>query len=438
MAEVTSKESTLTHTEVTNYSSFRKNGSVLVYDYPVQYEPYRNWTEGVKNPHFRTQVILGQNATTPFEGYSYQIEEDPYWSEATCHLGPSASGLKFKKHTSFGHHEFPNANAIEAEIASIPLGEANTVALGRLVEDIRDKHASFKGSTTLAELTKTIAQLRNPAKALRKGVSDYLETIKRYGKRWTKAGRKAALDALTGTYLEATYGWAPFLGDIDNIKTAISESYDKDLHERLWAHGVGEAVGYLHSTSRRYSSHYHSTIFCPWVNRRYMYYVTVKYSSMLDYSVTGGKSRNLGFTPREWAPALLEVIPWSFVAAYFTNIDEIITALSYVGSNVAFTNKTTRQVYIDDYVPLGTFKSRSKYSYETAPPTIVGNLGYGRLEGKRVRRDVYDGLLIPPPAFHLPGSGRKWLNLGALAVANRKALRSLAFISPQEARRRGY
>ena len=432
MAENTSKESILTHTEDVYYESVRKNGSKIIYNPLPQYRNYRNWSEGIKNPMWRTQVILGQNATTPFEGYSYKYYSSPYDTKVENQLGPSASGLKWKTHYARGTQRFypPGESYIESIINSIPTSQASSDALGRLVEDIREQHSAFTGSTTLAELTKTIAQIRNPAKALRKGVSDYLETIKRYGKRWSKAGRKAALDAVTGTYLEATYGWGPFLGEIDSIKNAISESYGEGLHKRKWAHGVGEATGLLYPTVKNYTSNYYATLGTPKVSRKQKYYVTVKYSSMLAYDVTGGQVQNLGFTPREWLPALWEVIPWSFVVDYFSNIGNIISGLSYVGSNVNFTNKTIRQVYIETYNWNGTFQNRNPWSYETGPPIITGTAGSSEFEGKRVRRSVYDGLLIPPLDFSLPGSGRRWLNLGALAVANRQALKSLVLRPP--------
>lgn len=424
MSEQTSKESYLTFTEVAEWKNWQLGGGYGETIRTPQYRPYRNWAEGIKNPKWRMQVILLQNATTPFEGYSYKIVSVPYFTETTCYPNPGSSPYAPIKHTQYGNQAFIAPAYTDGYISGVPTDAANTAALGALVEDIRKKHTAFQGSTFIAELTKTIRQLRNPAKDLRKGVFAYLSTIKRNGRRWTKAGRKAALDALTGTYLEYTYGWTPLINDIDSIKTAIAEEYKANSIEPIWAHGVGEDMGLI-GKDKNYTSNYITSVGAPRVARRQRYYARVKYSSLLGYNITGGQTRNLGFQPREWLPALLEVIPWSFVAAYFTNIDEIVTGLSYVGSNVRFTNKTTTQVWHQDYPAEGGFDSRPKYPFESQAPTTTGSTGLALLEGKRVLRAKYYGSLIPPPAFHLPGSGRKWLNLAALAVANREAIKAL-------------
>jgi len=425
MAEATSKQSHLTYTEKETFTNTDNSGVVTPHVRTPQHRAYRNLSLGEKNPRWREQVILGVNATTPFEGYSYNFVEIPYHTTLTCHLGPSAPANAAAVQVQWGNQNFTHPSYTDANVAAVPIGEANTAALGALVKDIRRKHTSFQGSTFVAELSKTIYQLRNPAKALRKGVLTYLHTVKRYGKRWRKLRRKAALDALTGTYLEATYGWSPLINDIDGIKETISERYkDEGLHERIWAHGVGEAHGLI-SKIRKFEPSAWQKAGSPKIAKRERYYATVKYSSLMGYDITGGQVQDLGFTPREWLPALLEVIPWSFVAAYFTNIDEIVTGLSYVGSNIRFTNKTIRQVWQQDFPSEPQIRSRAKFWYETAKPTATGSAGFSMLEGKRVRRSEYTGSLIPPPAFHMPGSGRKWLNLSALAIANRDALRAL-------------
>jgi len=425
MAEATFKESHTVFREVQNWHAERVGMSDLDWSRTPQDRSFHNWAEGQKNPKWRSQIILGQNATTPFLAYEHKIlKNEPYSTFTTYYPTASAPSSYYTSSRQDGTQFFLDPSAVEGEVAGVDLGEANSIALGQLVEDIRDKHASFKGSTSLAELSKTIALLRNPAKALRKGVGGYLEHIRLNGRKWRRSGRKAASRALAETWLEYAFGWTPLLLEVKDAKKAIASGYKQGLHERVWAVGVGETNGLLSKTNP-YWSNYYSTLGAPKVARRTRYYAKVVYSSNLGYSTTGPIVQDLGFTPREWAPALWEVVPWSFLVDYFVNIDEIITGLSYIDSGVSFTNKTTVQIVIEDYPFSGKFRGRNKLTYESANPTTTGNSGSFARQSKRVNRSEYLGSLVPPPRFSLPGFGRKWLNMSALAVANKNALRAL-------------
>lgn len=425
MAEETFKESRLTFREVQEWRRDRKTDSDQEWSRPVQDRVYHNWAQGVKNPRWREQIARGQNATTPFLAYSHKIRrQDQYHTVMTCYPSSSAPSHAPLKEEMWGTQFFTNPSGIEAAVAAIDLGEANTTALMRLNEDIRDKHAAFKGSTSVAELADTIRMLRNPAKALHTGVRTYLESIRLNTKRWARGGREALLDAITGTWLEYAFGWTPLIGEISEIRDVFSSQYKQGLHERSWAHGIGEGhVVILRNDP--FWSNYYTLPGAPKVSKRQRGYAKVKYTANLGYTTHGSPAKNLGFTPREWMPALWEVIPWSFVVDYFTNIGDIISAVSYVDSDINFVNKTTVQVLIEDFPFTGHFRSRNKFSYETKKPTVTGSPGAFELESKRVYRSEYLGSLVPPLRFSMPGSSRKWLNLTMLAFANHRALKGI-------------
>lgn len=426
MAEETFKESRQTLREVQEWRRDRKSSSDQSWSRSPQDRTFHNWALGEKNPKWRTQVILGQNATTPFEGYSYNVKKyQEYHTYVTCYPKPSAPSYAPLSEEMWGTQFFTHPSSWEGMIAGIDLGEANSLALSRLVEDIRDKHAAFKGSTSVAELAETIRMLRNPAKALRKGVGNYLEGIRVNAKRWSRQGPEKLLDAITGSYLEYAYGWTPLIAEISEIRDVFSSQYKKGLHERVWAYGIGETNALVSISSPAYWSNYYTTTGAPKVQKRQRSYAKVIYTSNLGYTTHGSKAKNLGFTPKEWLPALWEVIPYSFVVDYFSNIGEIISAVAYVNSDIRFTNKTTVQVLIEDYPFTGHFRSRDAFTYETKAPTVQGEPGAFEIEGKRVYRSEYLGSLVPPLRFSMPGSGRKWLNLAMLGFANHRALKSV-------------
>jgi hypothetical protein len=129
-------------------------------------------------------------------------------------------------------------------------------------------------------------------------------------------------------------------------------------------------------------------------------------------------AEEFGFEPKDFAPAIWEGIPYSFLVDYFTNVGEIVNALSFPQSDVAWVARTFHNDSIRDgtrarVVMVGAaetpFVKRELLRF--VPPTAYWSRAY-------VDRISYHASL-PLPSFQLeiPGSKnwRKWLNMAALA-----------------------
>lgn len=399
------------------------DGDVFTTTWPIGQEEYLSTVDGVKNPWYKWQIITGNNATTPLSGRSYEVVNDEafdlYMDQST-----TVSGYPVRNYTrlgrSTGKYKPDPMSTLESLMLSIPTDSANDVALGKLSSATQDANSSFQGATALAEFAETITMLRNPAKALRTGVSKYLEVVKRNGRKWKRQGAKVASKALAGTWLEHQFGWKPLISDIQEAKTAIKESYSGGLDDRVWAHGVGEDYGSLNK-SRIYSMPTY-----PYLDqyRRYRYYTKIIYSSYLgSRTISPPIKTDLGFHPRDWLPALWEVVPWSFLVDYFVNIDDIISASMYSQTGVKFTNKTTVRVLTSEIQTLGFHKGPTLTYTDKIIQT--GNFGALTLLAKDVSRGVYYGSYIPGLRFQIPGLNRKWLNMAALGTLRQEALRAL-------------
>jgi len=299
---------------------------------------------------------------------------------------------------------------------------ADNRALIRYRERIAEVHSVFKGMVFGGELAETLSAIRNPARALRKGLSDYLNQVKRRGSRLPK---KKRISFVRDTWLEYSYGWAPLYSDVES---AIENFYHSRLVKPLF-HFVKASSGWQRaefSTGTR-------TAFDGWAQHTLQWDQTqIKEASVRYYGVyrsTGNGVANIGqwgFSPAEFVPTLWELIPYSFLVDYFTNIGDIVSSWSYRHLVPDWTSRgeirrsvsKTENSEIKPNVELIPFGYHLYYS---------GSLGESTLSSSIVARtrSIYPG--IPSLELQVPGMGTKWLNMAALTKqlsSTRRAIRT--------------
>lgn len=384
---------------------------------------------GEENSRWKWQVANGLNATTPLEGWKFSLKSRDYRHKLVYPLKSSAPYYAPLNATSYGSYEnILNEAGLKAYVAALSESSANSKALSALVESTRDKRAQLKGGAMAGELTETLRLLRNPAKELFGELYSYAAIIYKNRKRLRKLKQKKHLDkALSGLWLAWSFGVTPLLSDIEDILGYIDTRYRAHNTDNDWSFGFGDSETLVSKTSmsQGYSMPH------DYVRRRIRGYVSVKYTSKLELETNSvgyaGKTGILdtidrwGFGPREWFPTLWELTPLSFVFDYFTNIQEIITALSYLNDGILFTNKTVKKTIIEDYPLRYVAGPGIKYSYMSAPSYLEQTLpGSYVMTADYVKRSKFTGLLIPSLDFTIPGLGLKWLNLAALGSTFRK------------------
>jgi hypothetical protein len=125
----------------------------------------------------------------------------------------------------------------------------------------------------------------------------------------------------------------------------------------------------------------------------------------------------IGFDLSSWAPTLWELIPYSFLIDYFSNIGDVIRGWSQMGVRLAWCNRTSRKTFTKTAwsSPSGVFPAQA-FSAAKFVCTRV-----------RVSRASYSGTTVPKPILEIPSLGSlKWLNIAAL-IANRRADRNWVY-----------
>jgi hypothetical protein len=154
--------------------------------------------------------------------------------------------------------------------------------------------------------------------------------------------------------------------------------------------------------------------------------LTIRYSCGLKTVVSAafGSVERLGqlagFQPSNWIPALYEVIPYSFLIDYVSNVGDIIEAACTSQANVTWVNRSslnkTTQEYYTRCDRASTFAVWRGNNFAVTD-YIEPEQGMGHVKFARVTysRTPQDSLGIPPLVLESPlGDTKKILNVLAL------------------------
>jgi hypothetical protein len=187
--------------------------------------------------------------------------------------------------------------------------------------------------------------IRNPAKALRSGIRDYLNRARQIGQR--SRTRRIALEAIRNSYLEYAMGWKPLMSDIEAGCNAYSTLMARPTILRVYGKSeqvdppktatsaefkYGNAMGFVIEDFRQVS-----------YNVKYVGAVRVRYNGSEDDAVDEVR-RLTGFSLLEFIPTAWELIPYSFVADYFANIGTILNSIPGLASDWVYVSKSARSV----------------------------------------------------------------------------------------------
>lgn len=310
---------------------------------------------------------------------------------------------------------------------SAALVDANNQALMRLNKNLLKVRQSLPGLVAIGELGETLRMIRHPAESLLKGIYEYLGVVKkRAGNKRLPLKKRNSIVA--DTWLEYSYGWAPLINDVKGAAEGLAK-------RSSYMAVVSAISGYGQSTNTTHYGNY------PDIQNGHIYLkrhgivnrqvAEVRYHGVISNDpadwVFG--SANFGFTPSDFIPAIWELIPYSFLVDYFSNIGNVIQAYTTDTSGVRWLEKGTR-------TSSHNFVKEISYTLSplpSSPPGIYsyldviysGPVGESGYEIVRRTRDKYEQSIVPSLEFTIPGLSLKWLNMAALGITHRKAISDL-------------
>lgn len=356
-------------------------------------------------PGWYNLIRNGQNATTALSGerrklvvqegeFSASFQPpffDPYryWTRTRGDLCQSFS---------------PNGLAFD-------LSYATDEAKRKFVKNCLSEMQALEGQVFLGELGQTLHLIKNPAKALRESLNDYFRKLKKR----RKGSKRNKRQVLADSWLEYVFGVQPLVSDIEGGLEALRRFSESPQRFKPVRATGRDQVDFSPGPLVVASGVIEYTI-----NRKHFANASVKIQGAVDLQ-TGGNSvvtQQLGLGLDRFVPSLWEIIPYSFLVDYFSNIGDII-------SSWAFGTKNLRWAYKGERVETVFEHTVSEYAKNPA-------LGDGSFKLVRalpctsrgthtvVTRYPSIDSLVPSFRLEIPGmASKKWLNLAALAQSRR-------------------
>jgi hypothetical protein len=389
---------------------------------PVQTRyTWQNIKTSTDNPKWKEQVRRSENATTHFV------------RETQKYYHVNGSGETLYVNAAGKHH----LRAFTGQPQGFPTGplsdpfllDASWVDLRareNFLKHYRERRTAFQGGVFLGELMETVRMLKRPVSALRNGIDDYYAVVKKRLK-WSKRQqwrlRRHSVKIrnkriIQDTWLEFAYGWKPLVGDAEDAIKLLSAS-----DEKYKQYCTGEQINNLTATFVD-RQHAVPSGFRMNYTVKQTGYSKCKYKGAACATITPPTfSEQMGLSWSNVLPTVWELIPYSFLVDYFTNVGKIIEGVSTGQVNLAWGCKTIDKIYESEI-------SRSSWDEAIAelfkPSGTVSYSGYATIAGKVQSRryDVRDpvssvSIGIGDFYFKTPGSNLKWLNIAALARLKR-------------------
>ncbi|DAD50338.1 maturation protein [ssRNA phage Gerhypos.2_20] len=367
---------------------------------------------GVDNPSWKAQIAQHTNAATDYSAVYYSVKREP-GNGKVVQNGFLATPDRYYYADGY----------LLQSLTWPPVAGADQDLVNRTYEDFvkkaNAKLQSVRSLSALAEIRQVIHMIRNPLQSLRDSIENYSNAVVAAARRaargkppQSKRRRKAILSAISGTYLEAQFGWKPLLSDIDGAVEALANSKFEigPTYSRVKAKSKTE-------TGRSFAPFVSSlSSFMQW--DQYDTEVLKSSCHIVGEVVVSSEAQNAdlrsrsGFNLSEFVPAIWEVIPYSFFIDYFSNVGQVIDALCFNRAAVTWIYQSSK------------VESKRTHSGQWRVPLLQPDAALGVVSSdgnpgtavltvstfQRTPRVVY----VPSLAFKIPGLGIKAMNTTAL------------------------
>jgi hypothetical protein len=402
---------------------FRRSFTGSIYhgapDQVTKDHPYSNqtivWTDSREthdSPDWRSRIKRGLNATGNLVGNKEGFDSrDGSYSSLNI-INPN-SAFEFRDYQIF---RGPIVYAGNPTSLGLSITRADNQALQRFVSSARSAQTTLQGLATAGELGSTLRQITHTSESVYRELWEFVNGLRR-GRLPTHWRRKssAQLRWIRDRWLEFSLGVKPLVADIDDAMNLLATER-KFLSDCVEVHGFGEDVNVSFSPNSQ------ETYNVSWEDMRTDRWQVRYYGKVFRQVPFASPGRDLGpsgFDPSNWLPSLWEIIPYSFVADYFLNIQHVISAYSFNRTLIQWVSRTKRHILSTETV--NAHQIHSKEELGLAAATVVpGFMNHWQVT---VDRRALDTIGIPTLEFTIPGTSTKWLNLAALFAAGRKTQR---------------
>jgi len=370
-------------------------------------QSYTSTLTGEKQPKWRFNVSRGKPATTNLDVDGFTV--DYHYLHSRIATGPIPSDALLRRTMTLTGYLPVNTVTDPGVPSAQQTSMTYDRALIKFQQRAKEASSSFQSGQDLVEWRQTYESIRHPLKSLFDLTSGYLKRSKKIAR--TNRG-KSLIKALSNSYLEYTFGWKPLALDVgDALSHAVRQgSYSPVVRIKASAKldysgsNIGADIGTPVSAFGLWCNLHKSGV-----------YTTTFLGGMKTGAVNGVISTQQAYQllPEDFLPTLYNVIPYSFVLDYFTNVGDIVNAISMRRGQFVWcqvTNRTVKQRGISALYLINK---------NTSEPVTEHGCFNGRtlVTEKIIQRRVVaePANLFPEFRFELPKLGSKpWVNILAL------------------------
>ncbi len=367
---------------------------------------------------YRAIIAKQGNATTnrDVEIYDHKVESafNLRFQGTNVPTGTPSEGLLrgLPWHFSMGTLN-PNQEHIAFDVAN-----ADALASPKIYQKIRQASNASSGGVIIGELAETLAMLRSPFHSLRDGVRRYYDVVEYRCLKAKirginqKSKTRVLNDIVASTWLETSFGWRPFFNDITDILYTLQA-----LESHPVITQVSSKAEYIVADKPKDSVILMNDIYLRYAERKQTSYTTyVKVGLLPEVDGISFSDRAIsmfGLDKQDFIPTIYNLIPYSWLVDYFSNIGSLIEAACVVTDRISYASVSkvmeTNDTLIINYN--GTYNP-GLYRFKF--------LEDGYRQGKYVwtRKTIARRDTIPPLSigYKLPSLKQK-LNVGALVAS---------------------
>lgn len=437
MAEIYNKTSMTSDWRPYHYTVLRYDGSWAApldrSGNPVT-QPRINSLSGYRNPYWRDQIRLGENATTPLTGNMWQARTGEDWfafGSEVRYLARNTGGLQYylKEDTGISIG-MPWGWTATTPPASVVTQTSNRV-IARFLSKIQDATSAFESGQDLGEFRETLRGIHQPLESLKVKLLSYFDELEKVRSR--SRNRIYLSKALADTYLEFRFGWLPLADDVASAISKVGLIRPKTIPISASSHEVHSVSDTLYLLGNIIAFSYQG-LTVPYIraHQKSEYYIRYKGAvrARVDPNGRSSVARELQLLPSNWLPTAWDLLPYSWIADYFTNIGDIISALTFCFGDLAWGQKTVRNkttwTYHDLYMsvpdPWYLQLSNPNLQRDLCVQYVIPATNPSYTVTSLSRTPLVSTDFLPQFAFRIPTSKYPYLNLGALLLSRASKL----------------
>lgn len=389
---------------------------------------------GERVPDYKEKIRLGQNATSNFT------------SNRLKYTGTSAGSASLSANRL--DSPFPNVPQQYSGYAIPPVttvvhsgstASAEAIALSQLYRKIDSELSVINSPAVIAEFGDVLRQFGHPLESILDLTNRRINRLhlESRGLKGSIAFRKVKVaQIVASTYLEYAFGLAPLISDTRKAAEAVARwQYEKTGEYRFRSRVTGTGETTIASATTNDPQVISGSYFVFTQRNKFQTDNRCRYTCGLNTSTVAAYGSNdrllqlLGFDPVKWIPAAWEVVPWSWLLDYVTNIGDILQASATNTTGVTWISKSVSQrstrrcvTAVDSKLTSDRIKA---FGFDSG--TGSGTCGDWSILRTTMTRSKPASLGVPPLSFTLPSEWdiKKHANVAAALFARRPSSSAL-------------